>query len=223
MAWKNYTATKFHHIYNSFGQMTSVQKSTDGGSSWSTIATYSYDANGQRARTVEGSTTNNFVYQGIDTDCQFGSDGNVNKHNYAAGQLQLRTCSANESYAYIADALGSSRLVLKNGNSDAANKVFSAVTYKPFGVVYSSTGSDRITFAGETADSPTGLVYLFARYYDPAIGRFMALDPELGYLSAPQTLNRYVYCANNLLSSLTQAGAISLEIHGTFCVITGRP
>jgi len=34
---------------------------------------------------------------------------------------------------------------------------------------------------------------------DPELGRFISLDPELGSLSAPQTMNRYVYCANNPL------------------------
>lgn len=55
-------------------------------------------------------------------------------------------------------------------------------------------------------DSPTGLVYLFARYYDPNIGRFYAPDPRLGHLSAPQTLNRYVYCVNNPMTFTDPTG-----------------
>lgn len=34
---------------------------------------------------------------------------------------------------------------------------------------------------------------------DPELGRFISLDPELGSLSAPQSMNRYVYCVNNPL------------------------
>jgi len=45
----------------------------------------------------------------------------------------------------------------------------------------------------------TGLYYIGARYYDPALGRWLSMDPQLGKLSAPQTLNRYVYCVNNPL------------------------
>ncbi len=63
----------------------------------------------------------------------------------------------------------------------------------------SPAGTDKFSFAGEIVDSPTGLVYLSARYYDPAIGRFYALDPIIGQTSAPQTLNRYVYCVNSPL------------------------
>jgi len=95
----------------------------------------------------------------------------------------------------MADALGSVRKVLQNGRPGSAT--FSAVTYKPFGPVVTSTGSDKFTYAGEMLDSSTGLVYLFARYYDPELGRFYALDPELGRVSNPLTLNRYVYCGNN--------------------------
>lgn len=204
--------------------MTSVESQTYSGGAWSaltTVATYYYDANGARARTVEGSVTNNFVYQGIDTMCQFGSDGKTNKYVYAAGQLELRTCSASESYAYITDALGSTRFVLKNGIKDATNTVFSAVSYKPFGSVYSTTGSDRITYAGETIDSPTGLVYLSARYMDPSTGRFYALDPELGSLSSPQTLNRYVYCANSPLIHTDPTGRFLNLIAGAVGAVVG--
>lgn len=80
----------------------------------------------------------------------------------------------------------------------------------------------------------TGLVYLFARYYDPEIGRFYALDPELGSLSMPQTLNRYVYCVNSPLIHVDPTGrflnfvvqaavgaTIGAIIGGVSAIITG--
>jgi RHS repeat-associated protein len=74
-------------------------------------------------------------------------------------------------------------------------------TYKPFGVpiISSSTLKERVRYAGEMQDGASGLYYIFARYMDPETGRFISLDPQLGSLSAPQTLNRYVYCVNNPL------------------------
>jgi RHS repeat-associated protein len=46
-----------------------------------------------------------------------------------------------------------------------------------FGSVRSHTGaSSEWTFTGEQND-PTGLVYLRARYYEPALGRFLNRDP----------------------------------------------
>jgi RHS repeat-associated protein len=206
--WKNSTTAKYNYVYNAFGQMTKVVKWTYSGGVWtsSIVGLYSYDALGERALVFESGNNTAYVCSGTNLMCQFDADGKTNKYIYVAGQLQLRTCSATESYSYVSDALGSSRFVLKNGNKDASNTVFSAVTYQPFGKVVTPSGSDYITFAGEITDSPTGLVYLSARYYDPTIGRFCALDPKLGHLSIPQTLNRYVYCANNPLIHTDPSG-----------------
>lgn len=55
-------------------------------------------------------------------------------------------------------------------------------------------------------DEETGLYYLRARYYDPEIGRFISKDPVPGILSAPQTLNQYVYCINNPLKYTDPTG-----------------
>jgi len=51
--------------------------------------------------------------------------------------------------------------------------------------------------SGKEHDTETGLYYYGARYYDPAIGRFISVDPAGGKPDAPQTWNRYVYTLNN--------------------------
>jgi len=40
-------------------------------------------------------------------------------------------------------------------------------------------------FTGEQTDSETGFVYLRARHYDPATGRFLQQDRYLGSASSP--------------------------------------
>lgn len=70
--------------------------------------------------------------------------------------------------------------------------MFSA-EYEPFGKAYRVTGSEAYRYAGEKHDDLTGLVYLKARQYDLDIGRFDSVDPLLGRLSTPQSLNRYAY------------------------------
>ncbi len=52
------------------------------------------------------------------------------------------------------------------------------------------------SFTGEQND-PNGLVYLRARYYDPAIGRFVSRDPFPGLAEVPQSQNPYAYVLNN--------------------------
>ena len=212
--WKNSTAAKFHYAYNSFGQMISVEKQTYSGGIWTplaTIASYAYDANGARAIVSDSEGVITSVYQGHDPAYEV-ANGNISKFVYVNSRLELRL-EGDDSYAYLADALGSSRFVLRNGVHDAASVSFFALTYEPFGEAVASSGFDRLTFASEVRDR-TGLVYLGARYYDPELGRFCALDPVLGRLSMPQTMNRYVYCVNNPLIFCDPSGRQSYRGDG---------
>lgn len=65
------------------------------------------------------------------------------------------------------------------------------------------TGADRLPgdrrflgAAGGIEDAGTGLVLLGARYYDPVIGRFLSVDPQLD-AGTPAQFNAYVYSGNN--------------------------
>ena len=56
--------------------------------------------------------------------------------------------------------------------------------------------------------------YLRARYYDPTTGRFNRLDPYVGSVENPSSLNKYTYANNNpisktKLSSITNIGTLS--------------
>ena len=60
-------------------------------------------------------------------------------------------------------------------------------------------------FTGQRLDG-TGLYYYNARYYDPAIGRFISADTVVQDFRNPQTLNRYSYCLNNPLKYIDPSG-----------------
>jgi hypothetical protein len=46
---------------------------------------------------------------------------------------------------------------------------------------------------------------------NPELGRWLSMDPQLGKLSMPQSMNRYVYCVNNLLRFVDPTGEWSFS------------
>jgi RHS repeat-associated protein len=52
----------------------------------------------------------------------------------------------------------------------------------------------------------TGLYFYNARYYDPAIGRFISADSIIPHFGDSQSLNRYSYCLNNPLKYIDPNG-----------------
>lgn len=58
-------------------------------------------------------------------------------------------------------------------------------------------GPTKYRFTSQELDAETGLYYYGARYYNPALARFVSPDPIEMRLEDPQTLNRYAYARNN--------------------------
>lgn len=122
----------------------------------------------------------------------------------AASAVQVTDDEAVIFYGY--DVLGSPVSV-----SDDQGRVLWRENSQPFGastgrvsddsvvldVSNSEEPNSRLSYTGHQADSIAGLIYMKARYYDPAVGRFYSNDP-VGYAaSKPMTFNRYSYANNN--------------------------
>ena len=72
--------------------------------------------------------------------------------------------------------------------------------YQPYGARInneSEAASNDRWFTGHPHDDDTGLTYAGARYYDPVVGRFMAVDPKGFNADNPPSFNRYAYANNN--------------------------
>ncbi len=80
--------------------------------------------------------------------------------------------------------------------------------YDVFGVVrqYEGPADTQFRFTGEQWDTETDFYYLRARYYDPAIGRFVSRDPWPGLAEFPQSLNGYPYVVNNPVNLTDPSG-----------------
>ena len=102
---------------------------------------------------------------------------------------------------YLTDHLGSVRDVV-----DGQGRTLDTILYDAFGnmLVRSNAAVDLpYGFTGRELDVKTGLYYYRARYYDPAVGRFLTPDPS-GLATGDTNLYRYV--GNNPASLVDPSG-----------------
>jgi RHS repeat-associated protein len=152
------------------------------------MATASYDGDGMRASAAStpsggGSTTEHFVWDETGSTPQLLMDS-TNAYLYGPGSTpieQVNLSTGTVKYL-VSDALGSVRGIVNSSGS-----LGDSTTYDAWGNPETTGGltSDTpIGFAGSYTD-PTGLLYLINRYYDPATGQFLNVDPLVDATGAP--------------------------------------
>jgi RHS repeat-associated protein len=84
-------------------------------------------------------------------------------------------------------------------------------SYDVFGATRNHSGASAqpFTFTGEQGDGELGLVFLRARYYDPAVGRFTTQDKWPRPIGDIQEQNRYIYARNSPINLLDPSGFAS--------------
>ena len=143
-------------------------------------------------------------------ESQSPSRGRVRTNYYYLGgqRVALRqgvVGQAGEVYWLHADHLGSLSEV-----STGSTSLYGRQRYYPYGQVRYQWGSLPTTynFTGQRLDGDTGLLYYGARYYDPALMRFVQADTVVPEPGNPQALNRYAYVLNNPLKYIDSSGRI---------------
>ena len=90
--------------------------------------------------------------------------------------------------------------------------VTDSFSYGPYGELNNHTGSSTTPFQyngqfGVQTD-PNGLLYMRARYYNPAIQRFISQDTLLGDLDPGISLNRFAYANGDPIDGIDPTGKV---------------
>lgn len=94
--------------------------------------------------------------------------------------------------------------------ADANGNITATFDYAPYGKQAMGTVPNGLGYTGHVSDPDTGLVYMQARYYDPAIGRFVSTDPVGPGAGQVFTYNRYVYVNDNPVMGVDPDGRTSV-------------
>ncbi|MDF5752164.1 RHS repeat-associated core domain-containing protein [Spongiactinospora sp. TRM90649] len=171
--------------WDQLGQLT--QAEIDGGQT-----AMVYDTTGDRLirRDPDGSTT---LYLGSMELRPAGGQVTGKRYYSAADGSSVAMCDGT-GVTWLLPGMHGSTQVAVNDTTGTVNRE----RHLPFG---QRRGGDDLPFTdrgflGKVEDDSTDLTYLGARYYDPAIARFISTDPELD-LRLPAWANAYSYAANN--------------------------
>ena len=207
--------TTTNYGYDLANRLTSTNISNNAVIPLSTSATYAYNAQGQRVTRVEDEVITHFYYTGsallfttvneyvLQTQNILDPSGTIVASKRFEGQAETEQDPyADDYFFYRYDIRGSVTNIV-----DGAGAVVKSYDYDEFGVT-TSTGDtffNEVTFTGSVADA-SGLLYMNARYYNPATARFLSQDTYTGSASDPWTQHLYAYCNNNPVNMVDPTG-----------------
>jgi len=173
--------------------------------------TYTYDGDGRRVQKSSGK----LYWYGATGDILDESDasGNITDEFVFFGgkRIARRNISSGNIYYYLADHLGTARMIVQAGQTSACYDA----DFDPFGGehIVANSCPQNYKFTGKERDTETNLDDFEARYYSSQFGRFHSADwsaipAPVPYadLGNPQTLNLYAYVKNNPMNLTDPTG-----------------
>jgi len=189
-------------------------------------ASYAYDGDGLRtSKTVAGSKTE-FTWDEVGSTPMMLADG-TSFYVYGPDSLPLEKIAGSTPVYLLHDQQGSTRLLV-----NAAGILVGSYSYSTYGqtIRHTGTASTALQFDGQYTDAESGFQYLQARYYDPASGVFLSVDPlaeltnesyAFAYntpvnLSDPQGLCGLICGAAGAIAGAVVGGVVSA---GTYAIV----
>lgn len=176
-----------------------------------TVVHYEYDNEGIRtAKTVNGVRTVYAVGElgGLTQVLYERTEGAAGiSYGYGFG---LESVIKNNTATYrLADFRDSTVALYDSSGSRSESFRFTA-----FGVLEQGLASplNSVLFGGHRLDPETGLIYMRARYFDPAVGRFITLDPAFGSRILPISQHEYQYGHNDPVNNLDPTGKFAVPV-----------
>lgn len=197
---------------------------------------YSYDAANRLTQTVTNGITTTYAYDGWGTLIRevVNASGVITTTDYLLDEQaalprvvgELRGDGTQVQYAYGPEGVTAQRTLVGGASqgtqyplldaqasvralTDAGGAVVRRVTYDAWGGVRQATGAawTRLGYTGEPMGAD-GTVYLRARHYQPALGRFLQRDGFPGIPERPQSLHKYLYAENNPATYTDPSGQV---------------
>lgn len=189
---------------------------------------YGYDQTGRRLYkkvvTSDGSAPDQVYVYPVET-YEVGPKGDVSYVNVASSKLVRFEHGTGKWFYYLRDHLESSDYVIASDGTPVEQMLYRAYGTEHQAEILSPAWAAHLAdvageiprerthhrFTGKYLDDETGLYYFGARYYDPALGRFISPDPL--YLGDPErctgntvSCNLFAYANNNPMAYIDPTG-----------------
>ncbi|MBA3469139.1 MAG: EndoU domain-containing protein, partial [Herpetosiphonaceae bacterium] len=142
---------------------------------------------------------------------------------YGLDRLASHTGTSTANTWYLADGVGTARATLNdagNLNSTPQYDAWGVAAVDPNDQYYPSENpyADPFGFTGEYTDPTSDLVYLRARWYNPAEGTLLGRDPFEGVTTAPYSMHPYQYGYSDPVSNTDPSGNCVEPVSFIFCI-----
>ncbi|MBR3222218.1 MAG: RHS repeat protein [Kiritimatiellae bacterium] len=199
-----------YYYYDTLNRLVAVTNAA-AGVRWSCA----YDVFGNRVSVTDnGVTTERTYLQGsLPSVAAEYVNGELTERHIVVGAVRLASLSTHNSQRstsfYHADLIGSTRLVTDGNGAIVDRRAYTAFGGTRIGNETDSTAGYVGTLGVET--DPTGLLFMRNRYYFPALGRFIQMDP-IGL--SGEDVNLYRYCDNNPIVGIDPNGEFVVTLAG---------